>query len=137
MTQITERIYIGDSSARPDEDSWAVLNVAHDLETEYLAKELAKVGLVDGPGNLPGTLIAAACMLAQLLERHNRVLVHCHGGVSRSGIVVALYIAARAEKMEIDSAIALVQTKRSLVDPVPALRELARKVLPDVRKLVR
>lgn len=137
MNQITERIYIGDSKSEASDICSAVLNVACDLDRDHGVRETAKVGLVDGPGNMPGALMAAVCMLAQLLERHNRVLVHCHGGVSRSGIVVALYLAARTENMEIDAAISLVQSKRSLVDPVPALRELARKVLPDLRKLVR
>jgi hypothetical protein len=80
----------------------AVLNVAWDLDIVYpsrsvgasvFALEYQKVGLIDGPGNRPETLMAAVWMLGQLAERHDRILVHCHAGVSRSTTVTALHLA--------------------------------------------
>jgi protein-tyrosine phosphatase len=138
LDQITERIFIGSSECQPQAEIGAVLNVAMDLERHLDNRlEYAKVGLIDGPGNCPTTLMAAIFMLHQLLERHNRVVIHCHAGVSRSPLVVALYLAARSEKMTVEDALRLVKSKRNVTDPAPALIELACKLLPDLRKLLR
>lgn len=46
-----------------------------------------KFSLVDGPGNPPELIIEAAKYVAEVHERGEQVLVHCHGGRSRSGVV--------------------------------------------------
>lgn len=133
MQQITERIFIAPSEFLPVADVTGALNVAFDLQAAMFEGEYSKVGLVDGPGNLPGTLVAAVLMLEQLLERNNRVVVFCHMGVSRSPIVVATYIAYRSKNMTIDEAIKMVKSRRDKVDPAPALRDLAMLALRQLR----
>lgn len=97
MTQLTDNIWIGDSSV-----SWrdvraskidGVLNVAQDLrgimgwpDVEYM-----QVGLIDGPGNPATSYCAAALALSALIGRHKRILVCCHTG-SRSMAVVMMYL---------------------------------------------
>lgn len=134
MQQITERIFIAPSEFLPVAEVTGALNVAFDLQPySPFGGEYSKVGLVDGPGNLPGTLVAAVLMLEQLLERNNRVVVFCHMGVSRSPIVVATYLAYRSKNMTIDEAIKMVKSRRDKVDPAPALRDLAMLALRQLR----
>lgn len=110
---------------------WAILNVAWDLDIKYpdecymksslctatnneyddLAAEHHKVGLVDGPGNLPLTLASAALLVHQLNQSRKflctkdtpeenknayspvtQILVHCHSGHSRSVTVAGAYL---------------------------------------------
>ena len=51
------------------------------------------VTLNDGPGNSPELLDEALTTLRDLLVAHNRILVHCAEGVSRSPFTVACYLA--------------------------------------------
>ncbi|MEP0264103.1 hypothetical protein [Dokdonia sp.] len=72
-------------------------------------RQLAKVGLIDGPGNTMMTLVAAVYMAEQLLffpseeeqiyeygmtniYPKGNLLIHCHSGGSRSVTITALYI---------------------------------------------
>src|SRR2546425_9857008 len=96
MVQITERIFIGDADDQPFSQQPAVLNVATDLKVRvWQEAEYAHIGLIDGPGNRPGAILAAVLMLNQLLERHKQVIVICHGGRGRSGLIVSLYLCTR------------------------------------------
>jgi atypical dual specificity phosphatase len=117
----------------------AVLNVAYDLDLRYpslnsspyrFAIEYHKVGLIDGPGNEATTLTAAVYVLDQLLERHKKVFVHCHAGISRSTTVVSTYLAHK-QHTNFDEALAIVQVRRPNANPNFQLRELAR-ALPSL-----
>jgi len=61
-----------------------IVTVAHDSPVTGNAK----FALVDGPGNPPELIIEAARCAAAAYGSGNRVLVHCHGGRSRSGVVM-------------------------------------------------
>ena len=113
-----------------------VLNVAWSLDIVYdgfsrmdpvYPIEYAKVGLMDGHGNHPATLVAAVLMLDQLCARHDRVLVHCQAGVSRSPTVVGAYLAAK-EGIPFSEALARVRRARPLADPHPVLIALASEL---------
>jgi len=141
---ITDRIAIGNRHEAADiemlqtNNITAVLNVAYDLDLRYpsldsspyrFAIEYHKVGLIDGPGNEATTLAAAVYMLAQLLNRHEKVFVHCHAGISRSTAVVSTYL-AHAELTDFDDALAIVQARRPDANPHFHLRELAKNLPP-------
>jgi len=135
MHQITERIFISGSQIVPVAGVSATLNVAVDLDRmDFNDGEYNKVGLIDGPGNMPGTLAAAVFTLNQMLERNNKIVVCCHMGVSRSVIVVATFLAWKSKTLTIDQAIGLVKTKHEEAEPCPALRDLAKIVLQEIRK---
>lgn len=144
MDFITERIAIGNRHEAADIEMLqangitAVLNVAYDLDLRYphldsspyrFAIEYHKVGLIDGPGNKATTLTAAVYMLAQLLEWHKKVFVHCHAGISRSTTVVSTYL-ANTQSTNFDEALAIVQMRRPDANPHFYLRELARTLPP-------
>jgi len=141
---ITDRIAIGNRHEAADiemlqaNDITAVLNVAYDLDLRLpnldsspyrFAIEYHKVGLIDGFGNEATTLAAAVYMLAQLLERHKKVFVHCHAGISRSTTVVSVYL-AETERISFNDAVAIVRTQRPVADPNFYLRELVRSLPP-------
>ena len=146
MDFITDRIAIGDRHEAQnlnllfESQIDAVLNVAYDLDISHFNQvppshhkfqlEYQKVGMIDGSGNQPTTLIAAVYMLDELLERHQRVLVHCHAGVSRSSTVVATYLAHK-DGMNFDEALEFVKSKRPRAAPNPALIAIA-KSLPNL-----
>ena len=144
MDFITDRIAIGNRHEAADIEMLqangitAVLNVAYDLDIRLpnldsspyrFAIEYHKVGLIDGFGNEATTLAAAVYILAQILDRHNKVFVHCHAGISRSTTVVSLYL-AETERISFNDALAIVQTQRPVADPNFYLRELARTLPP-------
>ena len=144
MDFITDRIAIGNRREAADIEMLhengitAVLNVAYDLDIRFpsldsspyrFAIEYHKVGLIDGPGNEATTLAAAVYMLAQLFERHKKVFVHCHAGISRSTTVVTVYL-AETERINLNDALAVVQKQRPVADPNFHLRELARNLPP-------
>jgi len=149
MDFITDRIAIGNRRDAMNFDSLvsngidAVLNVAYDLDISYFEfyhekeykfeVEYQKVGLIDGPGNKPSTFAAAVYMLDQLLERHDKVLVHCHAGVSRSASVVATYL-SQVNGISFEEAINLVKEKRPEVSPGLQLIKIA-KSLPNLFEL--
>lgn len=121
-------LYVGDQMAAADpellvdHDITAVLNCAYDLDINYVGGigarhagtsavpfgvapfRVAKVGLIDGPGNPPSLLAAACHTLDGLLHQRpptsprdepiaaGNVLVHCRAGLSRSVTVAALYL---------------------------------------------
>jgi len=141
---ITDRIAIGNRHEAIDVEMLqengitAVLNVAYDLDLRLPSLdssphrfeiEYHKVGLIDGFGNEATTLAAAVYMFAQILNRHKKVFVHCHAGISRSTTVVSLYL-AETERISFNDALEIVQTQRPVADPNFYLRELVRTLPP-------
>ena len=146
MDFVTERIAIGNrhdaenNNMLTENGITAVLNVAFDLDISYYEDgvpahrfeiEYHKAGMIDGPGNKPTTLAAAIYMLEQLLERHDKVFVHCHAGASRAPTTVSTYL-AYAQNTSFDEALEFVQTKRTVANPNSHLRELAKTVLTKI-----
>jgi hypothetical protein len=121
-------LYVGDKVAAGDlaglraQGITSVLNCSVNLDVNYVGEPLpghpggavllygfapvrvAKVGMIDGPGNHPSLLLAACHALEGLLHqdspttanhpphRPGHVLVHCRAGLSRSVTVAALYL---------------------------------------------
>jgi hypothetical protein len=111
----------------------AVLNVAWDLDVSHASSghsalgkplEYQKVGLIDGDGNEPSTLLAAVFMLYQLRARHERTLVHCHAGISRSSTVLSLYLAGH-DQTSFSDALDRIRAARPIASPHPELVRIA------------
>lgn len=134
MTQVTEHIFVGNSQ---DEGNGCtgVLNVAYDLDRNLPEVEYRKVGLRDGGGNDAGQFALAVASLKELLESHDRVLVHCHEGKSRSPTVIALYLAT-VKGIRFVDAVDLVKSRRTQADPHKELLRDAELALPVIIAMV-
>lgn len=136
---ITDKIGIGDSSDGRQVPSVfdAVLNVAVDLDIPPTQGNLYrhKVGLLDGPGNDDGLLISSVLVLHALNKRHNRILVHCHEGKSRSVMVVSAYISI-VGNMEFDRVLRDVMKVRGVDDYRPALYQQYIRLIPTIKRLI-
>lgn len=93
MTEVMPNLFIGHwmdaRDVRHPGSAFHVVTVAHDSPVTGDAK----FDLVDGPGCDPEAIEAAAAHVAEAHRAGKRVLVHCHGGRSRSGIVTVLAMA--------------------------------------------
>lgn len=137
MTEITERLLIGDRDDSPFKGHTSVFNLAADLWVEVVqGVEYTAIGLIDGPGNMKGTLVAAVCVLHQLLARHSKVVLICHGGSVRSGLVAALYMTVRHE-VSLEQALNIVKSHRPQAVPNGELLKVAESVIPLLRDLVK
>lgn len=146
MDFITDKIAIGNKRdllnprKLQKEGIEAVLNLAIHLDanmfpedksmqkSDHFPLDYNKVGMYDSDNNRPETLMAAVLILEQLLERHEKVLVNCRAGASRSVTTVCLYL-VKNEGMTFDEALALVKSKRERANPNPGLRKLAEEVV--------
>lgn len=135
MNQITERILIGAKDDQPFSRYTAVLNLAPDLHVLTHEKlEYAQIGLIDGPGNRLGTIVGAVMFLHQLLDRHEAVVLICHGGTGRSGLVTALYMAVRHD-VKFPQALEIVRTNRPAAVPSEGLLRNADAAIPLLQNL--
>jgi protein-tyrosine phosphatase len=93
MIEITDKLWVGDSSDERTAKVDAVLNVARDMRPTrgWPSVEYVHAGLEDGPGNPPSTYCAAVLSLATLVGAGKHVLVACHSGRSRSLAVAMMY----------------------------------------------
>lgn len=120
MDWITERIAIGNIEDVLDYEGLSERGVTGILCLNGFPGFVAHLGLfdwrlvelIDGPGNPPELLRDALANLRELAESHERTLVHCAEGVSRSPFVVACYLAER-NGHDLAAAIELVEQKRS------------------------
>jgi protein-tyrosine phosphatase len=135
MTQISERLFIGSKEDQPFSHHTCVLSLASDLFVLYHEKlEYSQIGLIDGPGNQLSMIAVAPCVLRQLLERHESVMLICHGGTGRSGLVAALYMAVRHE-IDFDQALTIVQNKRPTAVPNDSLKADGAAAIPLLQML--
>lgn len=78
-------------------------------------------------GNLPAEVIEAAVVeLRDWLEQGHRVYMHCRAGWQRSAALAAAIVAVR-ENIDIDDALAAVQSRKPSADPLPHQREDLRR----------
>lgn len=98
---ITERIAIGNIEDALNHERLVEQRISGILCLNGFPSFTAHLGVfdwrlvlfIDGPGNPPELLGQALTTLRELMLAHNRVLVHCAEGVSRSPFVVASYLA--------------------------------------------
>lgn len=137
MDEIISNLFIGGSDDHKKMESGSLaLNVALDLNIiDSSFKEYHKIGLIDGPGNSVDSFIACVFLLKSLRDRYpdKKLLIHCHGGSSRSVIVVALYLVAFTEIQTLQEALDFIQSKRDEANPCDALIRLAEKTLISLR----
>jgi len=104
----------------------AILCLDHELRGDAPAARgvacIEVAHLVDGPNDM-AAFKRAVSTLSSLLETHQRVVVHCRAGRSRSIAVVAAYL-KQAQGLEAAAALELVKSKR----PAALAPELARLV---------
>jgi protein-tyrosine phosphatase len=139
ITMITDRIGIGDSSDGRQVPSAidGVLNVAVDLDIPPTQGNVYrhKIGLLDGPGNDDMLLVSAVLTLHVLNKRHNRVLVHCQSGSSRSVMVVSAYVSI-VGNMEFDRVLKDIMKARNVTEYRPALYAQYVNLLPTIKRLI-
>lgn len=136
IAQITGRLWLGNIAAAQDagilreHKITGVLNVS---ETPYLSSvECFVCPLRDDERNQSETLLAASLLLHELISRHDRALVHCQHGGSRSVAVLMLYLRLNDVAKSFDEARAYIQArypiKLSARQPRPGLRELLNTI---------
>ena len=111
MTKITSTIWIGDShdalhekEVLKSEGITAILNCAWDLENREVSFKdgfvMAHCGLSDDNLNSIHAIYSTLYQLCNLIEKGHKILVHCHGGRSRSVLVVVYYLYLFENKSE-------------------------------------
>jgi len=101
-----------------------VITVAHD--SPFHGHE--KFDLVDGPGNDPTVFKAAVTAVCNAAINGNKpILVHCHGGRSRSAAVLVAAI-ARLNNLSVFEAYERVIAKHDPVRIHPAMSKLLMEV---------
>ena len=102
----------------------AVLCLDRDLAGDPAARRgvecVRLVHLTDGD-NPTAAFREAVAALAELVASHERVVVHCRAGRSRSVAVVAAYL-TRAQRLTADAALAEVRTLRESAVAVELIR---------------
>lgn len=169
-------LYIGDADAAANIEQLhqagivAVVNCAVNLNVNYADTEAAqpplaaygpgtlrtyKLGLIDGPGNSVGQLIAGYYLLKSAFEQRmpatpsyplpsaGNVLIHCRGGRSRSVIIAALFLHLECPDRfaTLEAALDYIRQQRQLQPsewhetPKPMLIELANKASAKLKLL--
>ncbi len=85
--------------------------------------EIVVVPLSDGPGNSPLLFHHAVSELRRLVQCHERVLVHCHAGISRSAALVTKYLMVE-ETLPAEEAFRRVKQMRRQVALTPGIEDL-------------
>lgn len=140
LVPVIPGLFLGNATAAADPDLLAregitqCLNLAVNLDLEPLrladgtAIRHAKIGLIDGEGNQPHHLCAAALTIGAMRaqsapgkasypdHKPGHLLVHCRGGRSRSVATLALYLACSEPKgfAGPDEALIYLRAKRGL-----------------------
>lgn len=147
ITKITSQIFVGDAqdarNATADQYD-STLNVAIDLDIEDKWNEVKinwirrhKVGLIDGSGNDPFSMVAALILLHSLVkDGKQKVLVHCHAGKSRSIMVVAAYMEL-VGIATLDDALAKIMPIRKVDMYRPVMYNLARIAIPLAKEILK
>ncbi len=72
-----------------------------------------QVPLIDGMGNAEADIAEAVDFIREIVNRGDRILVHCHAGRSRSVVVVARYLMER-QGITGDEALSMIAVKREI-----------------------
>jgi hypothetical protein len=108
-TEIIDRVW---QSGRPQAgERWdAVIDLDGDQPLLEDVALYVRWPIVDGPAPEHAPLVALADLVADLRRAGKRVLIHCAGGMNRSGLLVAA--ALIREGMNAQEAIDLIRTRR-------------------------
>ena len=122
-SRIEDGLYVGGNSLRPPRGTVAVLNLC-EAPDPYHAEVHRWEPIPDSaPAPSLNWLLHQVDFISSQREIGHTVFVHCHMGISRSGMVVTAYLMAR-EGWSRDKALAYVRLKRPEVDPNSAFMEL-------------
>lgn len=124
---ITDRIAITNSPTANNPEALrragfspeAILCLDAHSQARYGTDGRTVVKLVDG-ANDTVVFARAATTLETLLQKHGRVLVHCHAGRSRSIAVVAAHLCTTMG-LSVAAALALVSARRPCASVMPGL----------------
>lgn len=127
ITFVTDRIGITNFVLAFDHAALSAVGISSEailcLDTKasdrYPRDARTVINLVDGE-NPQDLFQRAVDILAALLKRHERVLVHCHAGKSRSVAIVAAYL-VRYGGVEHEEALHTVLSKRTCANVMPGL----------------
>ena len=136
MHKIRERVFLGHSQDAINKELLdkngitVCLNCAIDLDYEC-DRQYFKVGLTDGVNNTIETLGEAVETLEKLVWAGEKVLVHCHSGMSRSVTVIAAQL-AMTEYRSIYQALHEIAKIKEQIYPHAGLILLARELVEDI-----
>jgi protein-tyrosine phosphatase len=146
MELICENLYLGNASDAKNlpnliaHDINVVFNVAVDLHYQVAHKynehrELVqqKIGMTDGMNNPPELFVAAVLALKGLMDRGNKILIHCHQGRSRSPCVVAAYLSIKEGK-DFLTKLEELKSIRAIVNPEPGMIQYAQNSMPKIQE---
>jgi dual specificity protein phosphatase-like protein len=133
-TEIVDRLWQGGSFTQPDADEFdSVLTLwehAPPVPAPTVERRLHFLDSHDLPSH--DTLLdATSWVIERWQTQHHRVLVRCHGGLNRSGLIIALVLMSGGSSAE--DAISLIRARRSpysLCNPAyeEYLRQIKRRV---------
>jgi hypothetical protein len=122
-SQIEDGLYMGGDSPKPPRGADAVLNLCENPDP-YQAEVHRWEPIPDtAPAPSLNWLRQQVEFVSSQRQAGRTVFVHCHAGISRSGMVVTAYLMAR-EGWSRDVALAHVRSKRPEAQPNPAFMEL-------------
>jgi protein-tyrosine phosphatase len=121
---ITDHIAIGsflEVQSLPDGID-AVLCLREDCCETRSDVDVLCIPLIDGPGNASRDIDDALAFIEEVVNAGQRILVHCHAGLSRSVVVVARYL-TRTRGLTTQAALDLISARRE-IDLSPGIEEL-------------
>jgi protein-tyrosine phosphatase len=123
VTEIDEKLYLGnalDAKALQWDNPLnirAVINVSYEPDEPVDGIKNVHVPMMDN-GNIPAKAFDVALSAIAENLRSGPVLVHCAMGVSRSVVVVALYLALNS-RISLNTALERVQQLHAQANPAP------------------
>ena len=140
MNKITDKIFLGDWE---DANSFhfltgneikCVFNVCREVNNKQVLADVAQVHypMVDGHPTTEDELFHAVKTFETLVDEHDKVLIHCLAGISRSATVLGIYLAWKT-KVSFDDAINFIAKVRPIVNPNNHFMRLGPKVLARLR----
>src|SRR5262245_41718261 len=120
---IEKGLYMGGAAEKPPPGTRAVLNLCQHKESYQCEVHVWEPTPDRPPAPSLDWLRKQVAFVTDQHKAGRTVFVHCHAGISRSGMVVTAYL-MRKHKWSRDEALKFVRTKRSIADPNPAFMEL-------------
>lgn len=119
---VKDLLYIGSAHARRDEKELADKGISRILDLSGLddlpAREgVVKLAIADTPdADLRPVIDKCLALIREAKAKHERCLVHCNQGISRSAAIVLAYLIADCS-LSLHEAFRLLKEKRSVIMP--------------------